>query len=291
MPRLEQLVTADLPAAAASHDPEARLDPCFRLWLTSAPTPNFPPPVLQAAAKAALEPPRGLRAAALRALGAAAGAAGGAAAGSATRARLVAAGVLLHAVLRERARYGAAGWNAPYDFSDGDLACSLATLQTFLSDGQAQAAGRPGLAHALEAPSARAAAARGPLPWHGLRYVVGGIHYGGRVTDEPDRRLLRALVARHLGEGALAPGTRLAGERRRPGGRRPDVWEHGWVSGWVQVKPCVLLTRCPLFSPLRRRRAAARRRRPRRPGGRARGAAASRRPPRLWPPPQCSARA
>jgi hypothetical protein len=218
MPRLEQLVVTELPAAAAGRDPEAPLDPGFRLWLTSAPTPDFPPAVLQAAAKAALEPPRGLRAAALRALASAedvacAGACDAAGRGAEWR-RLAAASVLLHAVLRERARYGAVGWNAPYDFSDGDLACSLATLQSLLAEAPAAPApsattGAVGPASGLALHPTRPPYCR--LPWEGLRYIIGQIHYGGRVTDELDRRLLAALVRRHMCADMLAPGATLAG--------------------------------------------------------------------------------
>jgi len=138
MPRLEQIVTSELPAAAAAHDTDARLHPSFRLWLTSAPSAHFPAAVLQAATKVALEPPRGVRAQALRGL--AALPAGYLAHCDATGRgfewrRLLLSGVLLHAVVQERRRYGALGWNHPYEFSEGDLTCSLAMLQMFLTEG------------------------------------------------------------------------------------------------------------------------------------------------------------
>jgi hypothetical protein len=213
MPRLEQIVAAELPAAAASHDPECRLNPGFRLWLTSAPTDVVPVSVLQAAPRVALEPPRGLRAQALRALGglpaqclSACDAAGR---GPQWR-RLLLSGVLLHAVLQERRRYGPIGWNCPYAFSDGDLACALSTLQTFLTDGAAGPAFAPASAGGGMQPLPSPGGGRGGgggdlLPWEGLRYVAGAIHYGGRVTNDDDRRLLLALVSRHLSPAALAP--------------------------------------------------------------------------------------
>jgi hypothetical protein len=269
MPRLEHIVSVELPAAAAAtHDPATRLNPSFRLWLTSAPAQHFPPAVLQAGTKVALEPPRGVRAQALRGLSAlpAGYLSSCDAAGRGAEWRcLLASGVLLHAVVRERRRYGALGWSAPYEFSDGDLSCSLSTLQMFLTEGAAavspgrRARGRGGgFYHPLRSPmttttaAATAAAAAGLrrddfsnsvpsspsstagggagfgalltgssasahswVPWAGLTFVTGDIIYGGRVTDDNDRRLLGALVRRHYCPEVLGADAAMAGEGAR----------------------------------------------------------------------------
>lgn len=49
--------------------------------------------------------------------------------------------------------------------------------------------------------------------WEALLHIVGAINYGGRVTDPDDRRLLAAIVQRHLSPEVLA-GNALLG---RPG--------------------------------------------------------------------------
>ena len=223
MPRLEALVTADIPAAAAAAaaangsapppqqqtvdaagaDAETKsmgaLHPSFRLWLTSAPTQGFPAAVLQVATKAALEPPRGLRAQALRALAALPPSARGAGAPPEAR-RLMLAGALLHAAVLGRRRYGAAGWGRPYASADGDLAARHAALLAFLPDGAA--------AGGAATPASGAAQPLRPRSegqqWRGLRFMAAEIVYGGRVTDASDRRLLAALVARHYGPSAGA---------------------------------------------------------------------------------------
>lgn len=253
MPRLEQIVTTDLPAAAASHDPDQHVHPSFRLFLTSSPSPHFPPAVLQAAVKVAVEPPRGVRAQALRALAAlppghlsACDAAGR---GPEWR-RLVLSGVLLHAVVQERRRYGSLGWNRQYEFSEGDLSCSLAMLQMFLLEGTGittgcsvagSGMGTRGSRRAGAGPAGGWGSGRGGVkgqpsspglsspvspaglgishqyawvPGEGLQYVTGQINYGGRVTDDNDRRLLAALVGRHYRPEVLAPAAKVAGEIR-----------------------------------------------------------------------------
>lgn len=48
--------------------------------------------------------------------------------------RLVFAAAFFHAIVLERRKFGALGWNIVYDFTDGDLAFSLQTLRMFISE-------------------------------------------------------------------------------------------------------------------------------------------------------------
>ena len=43
------------------------------------------------------------------------------------------------------------------------------------------------------------------IPWEALSYLIGGVSYGGRVTDEWDRRCLHALLGRFFCTEALEP--------------------------------------------------------------------------------------
>jgi dynein heavy chain len=41
------------------------------------------------------------------------------------------------------------------------------------------------------------------IPWDALRYVIGEITYGGRVTDDWDRRTLMTIVNKYVIEDVL----------------------------------------------------------------------------------------
>ncbi|VDN09067.1 unnamed protein product [Dibothriocephalus latus] len=86
-----------------------------------------------------------------------------------------------HAVVQERRKYGKLGWNIPYDFNESDFRVSLSILATYLDK----------------------ACARGKdakVPWGNLRYLIGEVTYGGRVTDEFDRRILTTYMKEYFGD-------------------------------------------------------------------------------------------
>jgi dynein heavy chain len=70
-----------------------------------------------------------------------------------------------------RATFGALGWNKVYDFTDGDLAVCVAQTKMFLETFDT-------------------------IPFAVMRFLCGEINYGGRVTDEHDRRVVTALLVR-----------------------------------------------------------------------------------------------
>lgn len=78
-----------------------------------------------------------------------------------------------HAVVAERRKFGALGWNRIYPFNFGDLTISVSVLYNY-----------------LEANSA--------VPWEDLRYLFGEIMYGGHLTDDFDRRLCRTYLEEYM---------------------------------------------------------------------------------------------
>ena len=91
-------------------DPEA-IDPAYRLWLTSDPSPHFPVPILQSGIKLTNEPPKGLRANMARTFNDL----GAERYEECTKPReykkLVFALAYFHSAILERRKYGAIGWN------------------------------------------------------------------------------------------------------------------------------------------------------------------------------------
>ena len=148
------------------------IDPEFRLWLTSMPAEHFPVPVLQNGIKITMEPPKGVRANIQRSYAdLSEGYLETCEKGAAFK-KLVFSCSFFHAVIQERRKFGPLGWNKAYDFSNSDLETSLMTLRNFLNEQE-------------------------QIPWSAMVYVTGMINYGGRVTDDLDRRLLMSILRKY----------------------------------------------------------------------------------------------
>ena len=151
----------------------------FRLWLTTEPTDQFPLSILQKSFKVVTEPPDGMKLN-MRS----------------TMAKidqelldecphpqfkpLVFALTYLHAVLQERRKYGKIGWNVNYDFNESDFNISRKLMCLYLTksweDGEES------------------------LPWGSLKYLIGDAMYGGRVSDDMDRRVLSTYMNEYFGD-------------------------------------------------------------------------------------------
>jgi len=105
------------------------VSPAFRLWLTSAPTDKFPVSILQNGIKITTEPPKGLRANLLRSYTGYTDQFLSASKKPAEFKKLLYALSFFHAVLLDRRKFGALGWNIPYEFTGRLLPLYVYTLQ------------------------------------------------------------------------------------------------------------------------------------------------------------------
>lgn len=154
-------------------------DKNFRLWLTTEPTDGFPLGVLQKSLKVVTEPPDGLGA----------------------NIRQIYSGLtqevlesserpefrslvyvlsFFHATIQERKKFGKIGWNIKYDFNKSDFTISFELIALYMNKALADGDDE--------------------LPWETLRYLIGEAMYGGRVTNDFDRRVMMCYLEEFCGD-------------------------------------------------------------------------------------------
>ncbi|ORY49032.1 hypothetical protein BCR33DRAFT_714104 [Rhizoclosmatium globosum] len=106
----------------------------FRLWLTSLPTPKFPVTILQNGVKMTVEPPNGIKANLMRTYSTFTDDYLSQCTKPREWKKLLFALSFFHAVIQERRKFGALGWNIPYEFTDGDLRICIRQLKMFLEE-------------------------------------------------------------------------------------------------------------------------------------------------------------
>jgi dynein heavy chain len=142
------------------------------------PAPYFPVSVLQNSVKLTVEPPRGMKANLKRSWNTFNQEFIEQTSKPDIWRKLLFSFSFFHAVLQERRKFGPLGWNIKYEFNDSDLETTNTMLKLFM-DSQDE------------------------VPWDALLFVTGHINYGGRVTDDNDRRCLMTILEKYCQQSAL----------------------------------------------------------------------------------------
>ncbi|KAJ3347122.1 Dynein heavy chain 6, axonemal [Entophlyctis luteolus] len=152
---------------------ENEINQNFRLFLSSMPSKVFPASVLQDGVKVTNEPPKGLRANIARSFADISKDLFDVSPPQGVKFKKLLFGVcFFNAIIHERKKFGPLGWNILYDWSNSDLEVSITILKNTLTENR-------------------------NIPWDALLYLTGEITFGGRVTDDWDRRTVRSVLSKY----------------------------------------------------------------------------------------------
>lgn len=137
--------------------------------MTSFPTPLFPVSILQNSVKMTMEPPSGLKANIIQTYESFDNQMLNDSAKPDAFKKLVFAFAFFHAIVQDRRKFGAIGWNIAYAFTYEDFDVCRRQLKIFTDMYEV-------------------------IPYQVLIILGAEVNYGGRVTDDKDVRLITAIL-------------------------------------------------------------------------------------------------
>ncbi|KAJ1485018.1 dynein heavy chain and region D6 of dynein motor-domain-containing protein, partial [Baffinella frigidus] len=109
----------------------------------------------------------------------------------------------------ERRKFGPLGWNIAYDFSSSDRDCCIKQLRVFLDKYDV-------------------------VPYKVIVELSGDVNYGGRITDDWDRRCMNTLLEEYVCVAAMAPGYQFSADKSYV---QPEVGTHSEYNDCFKAWP------------------------------------------------------
>ena len=177
LPSLEQMVQ-EMSRTASKFNQQ------FRLILSSMPTNVFPISVLRNSVKVTSEPPRGIKSNTANLLSILSKDEFEKCKKPEPWHKLLYSLALFHSTIQERKQYGPLGFNKIYEWSTSDFLIGSKMLKSFIQNYE-------------------------QIPWGALTSMIGEVVYGGRVTDDWDRRCMNSMLDKFVNERSLEDGTKF----------------------------------------------------------------------------------
>lgn len=193
---------------------QTNVDPKFRLFLSSRPHEKFPISLLQRSQLVTQEPPRGIKSNILRMYN------------NMTEFQTTAMDkefkralfglCWFHSILIERKKFKTLGWNVVYAFNDSDFGVCEDLIAMYM--------GKPkeGEMPVLEKKKNQI------IPWPAIQFLIAEANYGGRITDDRDRRLIKVYANEIFNENLV-----LAEKWKPPG---TEELNYGYPIDEAQLK-------------------------------------------------------
>eukprot|EP00930_Biecheleria_cincta_P014239 TRINITY_DN1233_c0_g1_i1.p1 TRINITY_DN1233_c0_g1~~TRINITY_DN1233_c0_g1_i1.p1 ORF type:complete len:4262 (-),score=887.85 TRINITY_DN1233_c0_g1_i1:333-13118(-) len=168
---------SSLEAIVEQLNPE-EMQASFRLWLTSMPAKTFPVQVLQNSVKMTNEPPSGLRANVYKSYVNFSDDLFKESNKPEIFKTLLFGFCFFHAVVQDRRKFGPIGWNIQYRFTPEDIQVCRQQLMLFVNQYDL-------------------------VPYKVLNFLGSAINYGGRVTDDKDKLLIKVILQTYICKEAV----------------------------------------------------------------------------------------